>query len=173
MLLTVGRVGRAQGVRGEVVVDVRTDDPDLRFAPGIVLVTDPARVGPLTVGRTRWQGAKLVVRFRNTPDRAAAEALHGVLLQVEVAEDARPDDPDEYYDHQLVGLAVVTTDGTAVGEVAEVLHLPAQEVLAVRRLDGGEALVPFVAAIVPEVDLAGRRVVLDPPAGLLDLDRVE
>jgi 16S rRNA processing protein RimM len=169
VLLTVGRVGRAQGIRGEVVVEVRTDDPEGRFAPGAALATDPPHVGPLVVGRIRWHGQRLVVRFRNTPDRGAAEALQGVLLQVDVPDDARPEDPDEYYDHQLVGLAVVTVDGAEVGEVAEVLHLPSQELLAVRRDDGSEALVPFVAAIVPEVDLAGRRLVIDPPEGLLDL----
>jgi 16S rRNA processing protein RimM len=173
MLLTVGRVTKAQGTRGEVVVDLRTDDPQKRFAPGAVLITDPVHVGPLTVGRTRWQGTRLVVRFRNVPDRAAADALRGVRLLVDVPDDARPPDPDEYYDYQIIGLHAVTVAGGEIGEVTEVVHLPSQELLAIRRPDGDEVMVPFVKAIVPEVDLAGRRLVVDPPEGLLDLGAVE
>jgi 16S rRNA processing protein RimM len=168
MLLTVGRVTRAQGTRGEVVIDVRTDHPETRFAPGTVLVTDPEDAGPLTVGRTRWQGARLVVRFRNVPDRAAAESLRGVRLLVDVPDDEKPPDPDEYYDYQIVGLRAVTVDGAAVGVVTEVVHLPTQELLGIRRPTGDEVFVPFVKAIVPEVDLAERRLVIDPPRGLLD-----
>jgi 16S rRNA processing protein RimM len=173
MLLTVGRVTKAQGTRGEVVVDLRTDDPELRFAPGAVLITDPIHVGPLTVGRTRWQGARLVVRFRNVPDRAAAEALRGVRLFVDVPDDARPSDPDEYYDYQIIGLLVVTVAGVELGEVTEVVHLPSQELLVIRQPAGDEVLVPFVKAIVPEVDLGARRVLVDPPEGLLDLGAAE
>jgi len=173
VLLTVGRITRAQGVRGEVVVDVRTDDPDARFVEGAVFATEPERAGPLTIGRLRWQGTKLVVRFRNVPDRAAAEALRGVRLLVDVPDDERPEDPDEFYDHQLVGLEAVTVGGEVIGTVHEVLHLPAQDVLAIRRADDSEVLVPFVSEIVPEVDLDAKRILVDPPGGLLDLDRGE
>ncbi|PSL01193.1 16S rRNA processing protein RimM [Haloactinopolyspora alba] len=168
MIVTVGRIGRAHGVRGEVAVEVRTDDPDERFAEGAVLTTEPPGAGPLTVRHARWHGGRLLVRFDATSGRDAAEALRGTMLQAEIADDARPDDPDEFYDHQLVGLWVVTTDGAEVGTVGEVVHTPAQELLAVRREAGGEVLVPFVAEIVPEVDLSAGRVVVDPPAGLLD-----
>ena len=95
-----------------------------------------------------------------------------MLLLVEASEDERPDDPDEFYDHQLAGLPVVTTAGAPVGEVAEVLHLPGQDLLAVRACDGREVLIPFVAQIVPAVDLDAPQVVVDPPAGLID-DSVE
>jgi len=173
VLLTVGRITRAQGVRGEVVVDVRTDDPDARFVEGAVLATEPERAGPLTIGRLRWQGTKLVVRFRNVPDRDAAEALRGVRLVVDVPDDERPEDPDEFYDHQLVGLQAVTVGGEAIGTVHEVLHLPAHDVLAIRRADDSEVLVPFVSEIVPDVDLDAKRILVDPPGGLLDLDRTE
>jgi 16S rRNA processing protein RimM len=173
MLLTVGRIARPQGVRGEVVVELRTDDPETRFAPGTVLATDPEVVGPLTVGRVRWQGARLVVRFRNIPDRAAADSLRGVRLLVQVADDERLADPDEYYDHQIIGLQAVTVQGTTIGEVTDVLHVPSQDLLAIRPSDGGEMLVPFVKAIVPEVDLAARRLVIDPPRGLLDLNTAD
>ncbi len=170
MQLTVGRVGRVQGNRGEVAVEVRTDDPDSRFAPGMVLLTDPEQVGPLTVGRVRWQGNRLIVRFRNVPDRTAAEALRGVLLLVDVDDSERLPDPDEFYDHQLVGLHAVTSRGVDIGEVTEVLHLPAHELLAVRREDGTEVLVPFVSQIVSDIDLAERVVTIDPPGGLLEAE---
>jgi 16S rRNA processing protein RimM len=168
--LVVGRIGRAHGIRGDVSVEVRTDDPDARFAPGVTLLTEPAERGPLTVASGRMHSGRLLLSFEGVADRSAAEALANTLLVVDVDPDARPEDPEEFYDHQLVGLAVRTVGGEQVGEVSEVLHLPAQDVLSVRRGDGREVLVPFVAAIVPEVDLDAGRVVVDPPAGLLDAD---
>jgi 16S rRNA processing protein RimM len=168
MLLVVARVGRAHGVKGEVTVEVRTDEPETRLAPGSVLLTDPPERGPLTVQSTHDHSGRLLVRFAGVQDRTAADALRGTLLQVDVDPAAEPDEDDAWYDHQLVGLAVVDTGGAAVGEVAAVLHLPAQDVLAVARPDGTEVLVPFVHEMVPEVDVPGRRVVVDPPSGLLD-----
>lgn len=168
MLLVVGRVGRAHGLRGEVLVDVRTDSPELRLGPGTVLVTDPAAAGPLRVEAGRVHSGRLLLHFGGVADRTAAEALRGVLLLAEVDPDVLPEDEDEWYDHQLVGLDAVLTDGTLVGEVREVLHLPGHDVLAVTRPDGAEALVPFVTEIVPEVDLAANRLVVTPPPGLLD-----
>jgi 16S rRNA processing protein RimM len=167
--LVVGRIGRAHGIRGDVFVDVRTDDPDARFAAGSVLVTDPAAAGPLTVERVRWHSGKLVVAFAGYPDRTAAEQLRGVRLVID-SDDLEPlDDPDEFHDHELLDLAVVTADGTAVGTVGEVIHGPAGELLAIRRTDGGEALVPFIREFVPTVDIRGGRIVIDPPPGLLEL----
>jgi 16S rRNA processing protein RimM len=168
MRLVVGRVGRAHGIRGEVTVEVRTDQPERRLGDGAVLLTDPPDVGPLTVARGRAHSGRLLLRFAGVDDRAAAEALRGTLLIAEVDPNERPEDPDDFYDHQLVGLDVVARDGTPVGEVADMLHLPGQDVVVVRRPGGSETLVPFVAAIVPEVDLAGRRMVIDPPPGLLE-----
>jgi 16S rRNA processing protein RimM len=167
--LVVGRVGKAHGLRGEVTVEVRTDDPDTRLAPGVRLDTEPAERGPLTVASGRVQGGRLVLAFEGVADRPGAEALRNTMLVVDADPDEAPDDPDEYFDHQLVGLSVVTVDGREVGTVAEMLHLPTQDLFAVRRADGREVLVPFVAEIVPEVDLAARRVVIDPPPGLLEL----
>ena len=171
-----GRIGRPQGLRGEVTVEVRTDVPDERFADGSVLLTDPPERGPLTVAGSRYQNGRLVVLFEGVPDRTAAERLRDTLLQVDAAALPLPEDPEVFLDAQLLGLAVELDDGTRVGTVAEVLHLPHGDVLAVR-LEGeagddarGEALVPFVAAVVPVVDLAGGRLVLTPPPGLLDLD---
>lgn len=167
MQVVVGRVGRAHGIRGDVAVDVRTDEPDRRFAPGARLPTDPATAGPLTVESVRWHSGRLLVTFAGVVDRTTAEALRGTLLLAEVDPGERPEDPDEFYDHQLVGLSVVTVAGRAVGQVAEVLHLPGQDLLAVRDEEDREQLVPFVAALVPEVDLDAGRILLDPPPGLL------
>jgi 16S rRNA processing protein RimM len=172
--LTVGRIVRPHGVRGEVLVDVRTDDPEIRFATGAVLSTAPVGVGPLTVeyarGRTVAAGrVRLIVAFAEIADRNQAEDMRGTELSVDAAELVAPEDPDEFHDQQLVGLTAVDTDGATLGEVVRVDHLPASDLLAVRRPDGHEALVPFVAALVPEVRLAERQVVLTPPDGLLDL----
>jgi 16S rRNA processing protein RimM len=168
--LVVGRIGRPHGVRGQLTVDVRTDDPAGRYAAGAVLVTEPPERGPLTVSGSHWHGGRLLVSFAGVEDRAAAELLRGTVLLVEQAEDERPGDPEEFYDHQLIGLRVVTASGEPLGPVTEVLHLPGQDVLVVSRVDRSDALIPFVAAIVPQVDLTARRVVVAPPAGLLDLD---
>ena len=167
MEVIVGRIGRPHGIRGEVTIDVRTDDPEGRLAPGASLRTDPEHLGPLTVETGRVHAGRLLLRFAGYPDRTAVEALRGVLLVAEVDPAERTGDPDEFFDHQLVGLRVLTVDGADVGEVADVLHLPGQDVLAVRTEGGGEALVPFVAAIVPEVDLDARTVRIDPPPGLI------
>jgi 16S rRNA processing protein RimM len=169
-LLVVGRIGKPQGIRGEVTVEVRTDEPEARFSAGAELLTDPAERGPLTVEAARDQNGRLMVAFQGVPDRNAAEALRGTLLLVDAATLPLPDDPDVFLDVQLQGLVAELVDGTRVGTVSEVLHLPQGDVLAVKRDDGPhEVLVPFVAAMVPTVDVTGGRVVLDPPEGLLDL----
>lgn len=168
MQLVVGRIAKAHGIGGEVSVDVRTDLPEQRFAPGARLETDPPERGPLTVVRTRWHSGRLLVAFAEPTDRSAAEALRGTLLVVD-SSTSPPAGEDEYWDHDLEGLEVVTVDGAAIGVVAEVLHPPGADLLAVRRPDGAEVLVPFVRAIVPTVDLAARRVVVDPPEGLFEL----
>ena len=168
MQLVIGRIGRPHGVLGLVTVEVRTDDPQVRFAPGTALVTDPPERGPLVVTQARAHSGRLLLAFAGVDDRGAAEVLRGTLLVAEVDPDASPEDPEEFYDHQLIGLDVVGRGGARIGTVAEVLHLPGQDVLAVRRPAGPEVLVPFVAAIVPEVDLPGGRVVIDPPPGLVE-----
>ncbi|MEV5828302.1 ribosome maturation factor RimM [Spirillospora sp. NPDC052242] len=164
--IVIGRIGRPHGIRGEVTLDVRTDDPDVRFAPGTEIATDPASAGPLTVERARWHSGRLLVRFAGIADRDAAEEVRGTWLVVP-PDDIRPSaDPDEFHDRELIGLAVVTTDGADVGRVADVLH-HGQDLLVVRGPEG-DRFVPFVAALVPEVDVPGGRLVIDPPPGLLD-----
>jgi 16S rRNA processing protein RimM len=123
----------------------------------------------LTVAAARPHQGRLIVSFDGVADRDAADALRGVLLSVDTAGDDPPADPDEFGDHQLIGLAAVSVAGERLGEVASIDHAPAADLLVLRRPDGRTALVPFVRAIVPEVDLAGGRVLVDPPPGLLDL----
>jgi 16S rRNA processing protein RimM len=171
MELVVGRVARAHGVTGEVVVDIRTDDPDTRFAPGTTLRARPSRGGPerdYVVDSSREHSGRLLVRLDGVADRNAAEALKGTVFLVDTADLPPIEDPDEFYDHQLEGLQVVTTTGTTVGTVAEVLHTAAGELLSVRSEDG-EVLVPFVSAIVTSVSLADQIIEIDPPEGLLEL----
>jgi 16S rRNA processing protein RimM len=175
MLLVVGRIVRAHGILGEVVIDVRTDDPAERFVPGSVLVTDPGRrVVPglpptLTIETIRPHQGRLLVVFDGVYDRDIAESLRGVLLCVNSEDVPASADPDEFSDFQLVGLAAETPDGERLGEVVRIEHAAGSELLVLRRPDGGNALVPFVKAIVPEVDLAGGRLVVTPPEGLFDL----
>ena len=171
MEVVVARIGRPHGIKGELSVEVRTDEPERRLGPGTTVRTDPATAGPLTITAGRVHSGRLLLTFDGVVDRTAAEALRNVLLVADVDPDELPEDPEEFYDHQLVGLAVQTVEGVHVGEIDEVLHLPGQDVLAVRRPADpdprSDLLVPFVAEIVPTVDVAGGRVVIDPPPGLL------
>ncbi|TDC44430.1 ribosome maturation factor RimM [Actinomadura sp. KC345] len=164
--LVVGRIGRPHGIRGEVTIDVRTDEPETRLAAGTRIDTDPAATGPLTIERARWHSGRLLLRFAGIADRDAADRLRGTWLVVDPGDIPPSADPDEFHDQELIGLAVVTAGGTDVGEVADVLH-HGQDLLVVRG-PAGEKLVPFVAALVPEVDVPGGRLVIDPPPGLLD-----
>lgn len=171
MELVVGRIVKSHGIAGEVVVDVRTDDPESRFAEGAELRGKPKTGTPRTfvVAAARAHGGRLLVRLEGVADRTAADALRGTLFVVEAAELPPLDDPDEFYDHELEGLRVRTVDGEEIGVVAEVLHTAAGELLSINRDDGSEVLVPFVEAIVPSVSRTDG-VVIDPPEGLLDMN---
>jgi len=171
----VGRIGRPHGIRGEVVIGVRTDEPDLRFAVGATLGfgatpdDDPPGGATLRVAAKRWHSGQLLVAFAGVTDRTAAGELTGSWLSVDSSQLPAPPDPDEFRDHELIGLSVRTCAGDPVGVVTDVLHY-GQDLLVVRRADdsGGECLVPFVTAIVPEVDVRAGVVVINPPPGLLD-----
>jgi len=176
--VVVGKIGRPHGVRGDVSVEVRTDEPERRFAAGAVLLTQTpgSRVveagesgaATITVAGHRWHSGRLLVHFEGVDDREGAESLRGTLLSVEVDPAELPSDPDEFYDHQLIGLTVVDQAGARLGEVCAVTH-GAQDVLVVRRDGDDDLMVPFVRELVPEVDLNSGRVVTDLPDGLLDL----
>jgi 16S rRNA processing protein RimM len=162
--VTIGRIGRAHGIRGDVAVDVRTDEPERRFTRGTAVLADGRA---LTIAASRWHSGRLLVSFAEIPDRTAAEQLRGVMLEVDIDHDEQPDEEDAYYDRQLVGLAAHTHDGERVGTVSSVVHHEEQDTLVIQA-DGREIMVPFVAAIVPIVDLeAGHIVIADLP-GLLD-----
>lgn len=165
-ILVVGRIGRAHGLRGEVGVVVRTDSPDERFAPGAQFQLSAGR--RLTVAGTRWHRGVLLVQFTGVEDRDAAEQLRGTTLTVGLDQLTALDDPDEFHDHELVGLRAELAGGHPVGVVRDVLHGPAGELLVLSREGLEDALVPFVRDIVPTVDLVGGRLVLTPPEGLLD-----
>jgi 16S rRNA processing protein RimM len=180
--VVVGRIGKPHGIHGELSVELRTDEPERRFAVGATLGTQtPRGTAPqaahrpvaLTVRSTRWHQSRLLVTFEKVGDRTAAEALRGLVLFTQVDADETPEDPEEFYDHQLVGLQVSTTDGVWVGEVTQVIHGTGQDLLAVRTEDGDgrEVLVPFVSQLVPEVDVPGGRLtVVDQPGLLAPVD---
>jgi 16S rRNA processing protein RimM len=177
MRVIVGRIGRPHGIRGEVVVAVRTDEPDLRFAAGAKLgwgrASDGTPEGHLTVRSTRWHSGQLLVMFDGFADRTAATGLGGSWLSVDSSELPPTGDPDEFRDHKLVGLSVRTVAGDPVGVVTDVLH-HGQDLLVITAGDSrDERLVPFVAALVPEVDVAAGVLVIDPPPGLLDPEQME
>lgn len=191
MELVVGRVAKSHGIRGEIAVEVRTDSPEERFAVGAVLRGRKPRRSAAggdpetyeyTVEAAREHAGRLLLRVRGVDDRSAADALRGTLFYVDSADLPPSDDPDEFYDHELEGLAAVLPDGTRVGTVSEVIHTAGAELLAVRpAADGGaaaygagdEILVPFVSEIVTAVSVADGRVTIDPPRGLLDPSEAE
>jgi 16S rRNA processing protein RimM len=171
MRLTIARVGRAHGIRGEVTVEIRTDVPERRFVPGAEFFVDAtgSRVtglpSKLVLEAVRDHNGVFLLAFQDVLDRTSADALRGVLLEADVEDDV---EDDAWFDHELVGLAAVDPAGRALGEVVAIEHPGAQDRLVVRGLDGVQRLVPFVAAIVPEVDVAAGRVVIDAPPGLLE-----
>ena len=170
--VVVGRIGKPHGLRGEVIVDVRTDEPERRFAVGVSLRAEAPRgsastLDTLTVGACRWHSGRLLVAFDELADRTAAEGARGILLHATIPAGESPQHPDEFYDHQLVGLAAYDVDGTPLGTVTSVVHGGAQDLLTVTTAGGREALVPFVKALVPEVDLDEGRVVIADRPGLV------
>ncbi len=174
--VVVGRIGKAHGIKGEVSVELRTDEPERRFVDGAILATEAPggveahgadRPTSLTVKATRWHQSRLLVTFEEITDRNRAEAARGLLLLASIDEHETPEDPDEFYDHQLVGLQVVTTDGTPVGQLTEVIHSSAQDLLCIKSDDGREILVPFVSQLVPTVDVPNKQIVVEDRPGLL------
>ncbi|HYN30339.1 MAG TPA: ribosome maturation factor RimM [Dermatophilaceae bacterium] len=188
----MARVGRAHGLRGEVTVALHTDDPQGRFRSGAVLGTEAAAGSlvprALTLRSARLHGRTWLLAFEGVLDRTAAESLRGAALLAEDAAAGAPEargasqdaggdgdagdagDADAWYEEELVGLRVVDPTGAELGEVFGLELGAAQDLLVIRLVAGGSARVPFVRQLVPEVDVAGGRVVVDPPPGLLELD---
>lgn len=168
MRVVIGRVGRAHGIRGDLAVEIRTDEPERRFTAGATVWLGDREH---TIASSRPHQGRLLVSFSGVGDRTAAERLRGTIIEVDVDPDETPSEPEEFYDRQLIGLIVLAADGQRAGSVRDVLHLPAHDLLAVATTSGREVLVPFVQALVPHVDLAaGTLTVADVP-GLLDPDR--
>lgn len=166
MNTVVGVIGRAHGVRGEVAVELRTDEPERRFATGKVLLEEGG-TRQFTVRSARNHSGRLLVRFAELVDRAGAEAVRGMLLTAAVEPDEQPEAPGEFYDRHLIGMRATTPEGAEVGTVRSVLHLPAQDILEIETA-AGPRLVPFVEALVPEVDLEAGRLTVVTVTGLLD-----
>ncbi|GEB47196.1 MULTISPECIES: ribosome maturation factor RimM [Microbacterium] len=171
--LRVGRLVKAHGLKGAFKLELYTDDPDGRFTPGSTFTLQVPESSPwhgreLKVREFRWMNSHPVAFFEGVDDRNAAEELVKAILWIDQDSEAAPAEDDAWYDHQLVGLDVVR-DGAVIGRVARVDHFPAQDLLIVRMAgEDREVLVPFVGAIVPEVDIDGGRVVVTPPAGLFE-----
>ncbi|HEX5729538.1 ribosome maturation factor RimM [Microbacterium sp.] len=170
--LRVGRLVKAHGLKGALKLELYTDDPEGRFTPGAsftlqVPESSPWHGKPLTVREFRWMNSHPVAFFEGVEDRSAAEELVRAILWVDQDPEDVPTEDDAWYDHQLVGLDVVR-DGEVVGRVIRVDHFPAQDLLIVRVDGDREVLVPFVKALVPEVDVTAGRVIVTPPAGLFE-----
>ncbi len=170
--LIVGRVRKAHGIRGELVVEPITAEPDAIFAPGRRVLVGNARgdLSPdrreLHVAAARPMGEGLLVKFDEIPDRTAAELWRGRYFLVPGNELSPPAD-GEIYVHDLLGMQVVLVSGEPVGPVREVYELPQGFALEVARATG-TVLVPFDDRVVTAVDRAARVITIDPPAGLLD-----
>ena len=159
MRLNVGRIGRAHGILGEATIEVRTDEPERRFAVGAEVLTEN---GKLIVSSARVHNGILLLGFKGYSDRNAIEKLRNTLLYAEVDINEPGLDEDDYHIQQLIGLSAELEDGTEFGVVSDVLNLPAQDCLAIKTKNG-EVLIPFVRQLVPVVDLAAKRVVVIPP----------
>ena len=169
LYLRLATIGAPRGLAGQVRLRLHTDAPETRLAPGTVLTTDPAESGPLEVAGLRRLQEHWYATFVGVTDRTGAEALRGVVLL------APPEtgEPEAWYPHELAGLRAERRDGTVLGTIDGVEHLPAHDALVLREVDGARTLVPFVTEIVPVVDVPGGRVVLDPPVGLLVQDAAD
>lgn len=167
--LRVGRLVKAHGLKGALKLELYTDNPAGRFVPGAEFTLQVPE-GSLWHGKTvtvreyRVMNGNSVVFLEDVEDRTAAETLVRAILWMDQDDDEVEE--NAWFDHQLVGLDVVSDDAV-IGKVIRVDHLPAQDLLIVK-VGGDEIMIPFVEAIVPTVDVAGGRVIVTPPPGLLE-----
>lgn len=159
MKLNVGRIGRAHGILGEATIEVRTDEPESRFAVGAEVITDN---GNLKISSARVHNGILLLGFEGITDRNGIEKLRNTLMYADVDINEAGVDEDDYHVQQLIGLRAELEDGSEYGVVTDVLNLPAQDCLAIK-IKSGEVLIPFVRQLVPTVDLANKRVIVVPP----------
>jgi 16S rRNA processing protein RimM len=166
----VGRLTKAHGLKGAIKVELYTDDPERRFVPGAVFSLQVPESSPwsgktIELAELKWFNSHPVAFFAGVTDRTVAESLVKAILLIE-HDPAEAPEEDAWYDHELVGLEVIR-DGTKVGTVTALDHLPAQDLLHVET-EAGEVLVPFVKAIVPTVDIAAGTITVTPPPGLFE-----
>lgn len=164
MQLVVGRIGRAHGVLGEATVEVRTDDPDLRFAVGNKLTLDNGK--QLSIKSARWHNQVLLLAFDGINDRDQIEEIRDQLISAEV--DTNNMAEGEYHFQQLIGSEVFLKSGDLVGVVGEIVKLPSQDLLSVNKA-GKEVLIPMVKQIIVSIDITTKKIVVDPPEGLFDV----
>ncbi|CAB4584340.1 unannotated protein [freshwater metagenome] len=160
MRLLVGRIGRAHGIAGEATIEVRTDEPENRFAIGARVQTDDH--GDLLITSHRWHNGILLLGFENISDRNGIETLRDTLMYCEVDINAPGDDADDYHVLQLIGCTAFLQSGEKFGDVRDVINLPGQDVLAIDTANG-EVLIPFVRQLVPEVDIKNKKMTVIPP----------
>ncbi|HAM23754.1 MAG TPA: ribosome maturation factor RimM [Actinobacteria bacterium] len=168
--VVVGRIGKPHGIHGDVYVQPLTDVPEVRFSDGNVLYAGDPVNGNLQIETTKEHSGRLIAHFVGVETRNGAEELRNALLETDIDPKELPGEDGEFFDRQLQGLVATDPAGTVIGQVNDVVHLPAQDLLAVQLVDGSERLIPFVSAIVPTVDLAAGKVVIDAPPGLLEDD---
>ena len=171
--LRVGRLVKAHGLKGALKLELYTDSPDQRFRAGQELELQVPETSEwfgktVKVAELRFYNQSPVLFLEGIQDRSQAETLVKAILLIETDLEQLPEDPEAWYDHQLVGLTVLVGE-EVVGKVIRVDHLPAQDLLAIET-SNGEVLVPFVKQIVPSVDIKKGQVVLTPPAGLFELN---
>ena len=164
MQLVVGRIGRAHGVLGEATIDVQTDDPDLRFKVGSKLTLDSGQ--ELTIKSSRWHNQILLLGFEGVNDRNQIESLRDQLISSQVDLSALA--PGEYHYQQLIGCQVYLQNNELVGQVSEVVKLPGQDLLSVDK-NGSQVLIPMVKQIIISIDVLEKKIVVNPPEGLLDV----
>jgi 16S rRNA processing protein RimM len=161
MRLLVGRIGRAHGILGEATIEVRTDEPDRRFAVGSTVSTDSH--GELKIISGRVHNGILLLGFDGFNDRNTIEKLRNTLLYADVDINETSDVADEYHVLQLIGCQVILDSGEVFGEVTDVINLPGQDLLAIQTNEG-EQLIPFVHQLVPMVDIKNKKITVIPPA---------
>jgi len=162
--LVVGRIGRAHGVLGEATIEVQTDDPDIRFQVGNKLTLHDGR--ELTIRSSRWHNQILLLAFDGVGDRNQIEELRDQLISSDV--DLGLLAPGEYHFQQLIGCEVFQQNGELIGTVDEILKSPGQDLLSVSRA-AGRVLIPMVKQIIIEIDVLAKKIIVNPPEGLLDV----
>jgi len=168
-LITIGVIGRPQGIKGEVRITSQTDWPDRFLELSNVFLDPPNGDGyQVEVKKARFQGKQIILKLAGIEDRNSAESLRGSHLKV--TEESCSELPDGFYHiHDLIGMAIKTTSGTTLGFLTDVLKMPAHDVYVVD-CNGKEVMIPAVKEFVKKINLSGREMIIEPIEGLLGDD---